>query len=813
MMFFTPQGVFCPEQVADWRTREVLIHATADSGAILGTGELLASAIRSADARVMEILSQSLLPGHSLDELQSRAVAMGLGGSNGSEPRDRRGFSPTALETLDEFAAAAQAGGSDLSDLALELLLYCLLRRLDPTERDAWRPLDVQTAVGHLRRHIAEAMLTASEDSADRASAGPSGAEAFDENSPFALPLTLVSTEDLTYRALMAAAPDGFPFDGEPQFEQLFDALSRGLHRQQVRHILLSGERGVGQHTVLAEFARRAATGRIPFLRHSRFLLVDCCHVPPEESRRALMEILTHAAEHDRLVVCLDGFANLLRADQGRSNQAILLAALARVRCRVIGLIPPHRCEEFVSENPEVLDFFLRVPLYEPDLTMSRRLTSHFAAGLAHKYRVQIDSEAVDQAVLLSANYLLSDRLPAKAVRILHRACEDVDFERSQLGIEHSRITTDHVVGVVSEISGVPRETLFGIAEGTDYHRSLKELVVGQEHAVNEVATELSLIKAGLTDPKKPSVMLFVGQTGTGKTEMAKALARLYSSTKRLRTYTLGNFVESHSVSGLIGVPPGYVGHDQGGPLINDLNADPYCVCLLDEADKAHPDVLQPFLNLFDEGWTRDQRGVLAYADKAIFILTTNVGQHMIADMAAKGKSMEEITARMKEALAQIRHSKANRPVFSPEFLARIKRIIVFKPLDLEAMKGIGRKLVAELRRRWHEQRGRTLEVATDIIEYLADQAHQRNEASHGKEGGRVVQKLLADIVDKNLQLAIAKNPDGYRSCDHVSVQCATPSIPGQPPEISVQFGKTILPPPVLPTHAPPQATVAQNVC
>ena len=97
--------------------------------------------------------------------------------------------------------------------------------------------------------------------------------------------------------------------------------------------------------------------------------------------------------------------------------------------------------------------------------------------------------------------------------------------------------------------------------------------------------------------------MLFVGQTGTGKTEMAKALARLYSSSKRLKTFTLGNFSEPHSVSGLIGVPAGYVGHDQGGRLINDLNADPYSVFLLDEADKSHPDVMQPFLNLFDEGW------------------------------------------------------------------------------------------------------------------------------------------------------------------------------------------------------------------
>lgn len=222
-----------------------------------------------------------------------------------------------------------------------------------------------------------------------------------------------------------------------------------------------------------------------------------------------------------------------------------------------------------------------------------------------------------------------------------------------------------------------------GIAEQSDFARSLSEEVVGQPHVLKELTAELDLIKAGLVDPDKPaSVMLFVGQTGTGKTERAKALAKFYSASKRLRTYTLGNFVEPHSVAGIIGVPPGYVGHDQGGRIVNDLNSDPYCIFLLDEADKAHPDVLQPFLNLFDEGWIRDQRGMTGYADKSIFILTTNVGQRMIADMHKQGRTPEEIAVRMKEALAQIRHGKSNRPVFAPEFLARIKWVLVFNPLD-----------------------------------------------------------------------------------------------------------------------------------
>src|SRR5262249_51794323 len=132
------------------------------------------------------------------------------------------------------------------------------------------------------------------------------------------------------------------------------------------------------------------------------------------------------------------------------------------------------------------------------------------------------------------------------------------------------------VVRVVSRASGVPECTLRGLGEQADYEEGFREVIVGQDHVVREVATELGLIKCGMTDPGKPaSVMLFLGQTGTGKTEMAKALARFCSTSGRLRTYTLGNCVEPHSVATIIGVPPGYVGHDQGGRLVNDLNSDP----------------------------------------------------------------------------------------------------------------------------------------------------------------------------------------------------------------------------------------------
>ena len=339
------------------------------------------------------------------------------------------------------------------------------------------------------------------------------------------------------------------------------------------------------------------------------------------------------------------------------------------------------------------------------------------------------------------------------------------------MSLPRERVTEADVVRKASQVTGIPEATLAGVGDAVDYHASFSNLIVGQDHVVREVAIELGLIKAGMVDPGKPaSVIMFVGQTGTGKTEMAKALARFYSSSKRLKTFTLGNFSEPHSVSGIIGVPPGYVGHEQGGRLINESNSDPYGVFLLDEADKAHPDVMQPFLNLFDEGWVADQKGNKAYANRAIFILTTNVGQRQIADMCKSGKSVEEMTSIMKDSLSRIRHTKSNRPVFTAEFLARVKRIIVFRSLDQQAMQGICRLLIGQLLRDWPVKRQKMLLLPDDLLEVIARRAFEIDDQSQGREGGRIVRKLIADVIEAPIQAAIGAAPDMYRGCAEVVI-------------------------------------------
>ena len=594
------------------------------------------------------------------------------------------------------------------------------------------------------------------------------------------IPREIAASEDLTGAAEGGGRAAGYA--GLPEYAPVLERLARVLHRGGRRHAVLTAEPGVDAEMFLADFAGLASSGWMPFLADKQVIAVDARHTTPEESRDRLLAILASVAAHPDAVICLSGFETLLRSPQG-TNRGPLLCALDSIRCRLIGLMRPDAYEELIAGDTELEEVFARVELPEPSPDAAPQIVKNYCRTLAAHFQVKIADETAALAAGLSSNYLLHERLPGKARKVLHQVCQDIDFERTQLGAGRSEVTADDVFTAVSQRSGVPEETLRGIAEKRDYQRSLREFIVGQDHAVKEIATELGLIKAGLVDDGKPaSVMMFVGRTGTGKTEMAKALARFYSNTKRLRTYTPGNMVEPHSVSSIIGVPPGYVGHDRGGKIVQDLNSDPHCVFLLDEADKAHPDVLQPFLNLFDEGWVRDQRGVQAYANKAIFILTTNVGQRMIADMARQGKTPEEMAARMKETLAQIKHAKLNRPVFAPEFLARIKRVIVFQPLSHAAMHGICRKLLREMQQHWLARRDKQLAVDELLVESIGEEAHARNEKSDGKEGGRIVRKLPAEYLEAPVQAAVSDRPAAYTAAVRVRVTAEQPALPPNDP-------------------------------
>lgn len=526
------------------------------------------------------------------------------------------------------------------------------------------------------------------------------------------------------------------------------------------------------------------------------------------EASPAALEALEQLLSPGPIVLCLDNLGSFLRAGNFLVNKEALRVLLRQPGIQVIGILSQWDFDELLAADVGILESCTRIQVVEPEEELTLAIVAEAALRLEAEFGVKIGPEAIEKAVRLSGKFIWNQCQPMKAIRILERVCEDAEFDRvagtvpvplksdpttdrnsdefhyangaqetadlrtSTYDTATAAIQPDQIVRVVAEISGVPAETLAGEIDDTDYEQVLGAAVVGQEEAVRAVATELRLIKAGITDPAKPaSVMLFCGLNGVGKTELAKKLAEIYSASKRLQVYTMANFVESHSVSGIIGVPAGYVGHDQGGRLINDLNADPYGVFLLDEIEKSHPDVLKPFLNLFDEGWIVDQRGVKAYADRAIFILTSNAGYEAISQMHQDKRPMEEIVEHAKSMLARVRNDRSGQPVLSQAFLARIKRILIFNPLNEPAMAGIARILVQQSQQTWKRHRDKTVVVSDELMAHIARQGTALNDKSAGREGGRGIRRLVADLVEDPIQRAALRSKPAYVRCDTIRLE------------------------------------------
>lgn len=595
-------------------------------------------------------------------------------------------------------------------------------------------------------------------------------------NSAFEFLAELMPAKKITEEILQSGCHDSCFVSRDHQIasskEPLFHRMARGLHRDQNRHIILLGQTGIGKTSVVHEFARLASQNEFLFLSRKKFLWFDCSAIGPEDSRGCIESLIAVAHEQPEVILCLQGFSSLFHRPNGGNNKPLIKAVARRPEIQLIGLMQPWEYNDLIGGDSQMRELFNPIEILEPDEETTSRIAELEVKRLHQTYDLNISGSAIKRAVNLSSSYLFQESQPGKSIRILNRACEDAHFERLQLGKTITEIAPTHIENALSEQTGIPVETFAGTSEETNYLEALSAFVVGQEGPVTDVASELQMIKAGLTDPGRPAgVFLFAGMTGVGKTELARRVAEFYSGTRRLNVYTMGNFSESHSVSGIIGVPPGYVGHEAGGRLINELNSDPYAVFLLDEAEKAHPNVWKPFLNLFDEGWIVDQRGVKAYADRAIFILTTNAGSDAISQMIHSNKSMEEVEERVKQTLFRVRQERSSQPVFTPQFLARIQRTVVFSPLDKEAMLDITRIILNRVIITWLERRDKQVNISENLIQAIASESFRRNEKSGGKEGGRIIRKLISELIERRIQEEALKNKANYQTSNSIKLE------------------------------------------
>lgn len=563
---------------------------------------------------------------------------------------------------------------------------------------------------------------------------------------------------------------------------------------------ILIGESGVGKTTIVGGLARRIIEGRVPpELRGKRLIELSASSLVAGTKYRGefeerLLKVLEEAEANGNIILFIDEMHLLIgtgRAADGSIDAAgILKPALAGGRLRCIGATTPQ--EYRLIEKDAAMERRLRpIQIEEPSAEEALTILRGMRTLYEEHHRAVITDEALQASVHLSVQYLPNLRLPDKACSVLDEACSQarvfsVDQEVVPGEIEPEDevpapiITATMIAEIISYRTGIPvhapgreeRDRLLTL------ETRLKERVIGQDEPVKRVAQAIQVARAGLKPHHRPAgVFLFLGPTGVGKTELARALAaEVFGSDEYLIRVDMSEYMEKHAVSRMIGAPPGYVGYDQEGQLTGKLRRRPHCVVLLDEVEKAHPEVFDLFLQVFDAGRLTDAQGHTVDAQHAIWIMTSNVGTEML------GRSMPSgFRASIKgnaEEMQRERLMDRLRETFRPEFLNRIDDVVIFHPLNQEQIHSITHLQINELAARLLDQ-GLVLQVADSAVELLCKEGFSTTQGARPLR--RAIERLLTVPLSLRILLAnIPQNAEIHVSAidNKLDIDIRTPTEP-----------------------------------
>ena len=521
------------------------------------------------------------------------------------------------------------------------------------------------------------------------------------------------------------------------------DAVIGILSRKNKNNPALIGEPGVGKTAIAEGLAQRMAAGNVPpQLKEKRLVSLNMANMVAGTKYRGefeerLRDVLAEVRRNRDVILFVDEMHTIVGAGaaEGAIDAAnIFKPALGRGELQILGATTREEYRKYIEKDPALERRFRPVNVEEPDADATMAILQGLKPGLERHHKLRITEEALREALRLSVRYLPDLYLPDKAIDLLDEGAAHARMEelyggrrinRSELekelrdAVRDSRyeqaamlrdklqtmaatvpekrkvrgVTGQDIAWAVSARTGIPvgrlsdneRERLLNLEE------TLSKDILGQPQAVKEAAETVRRGLCSIRDQNRPvASLLLAGPTGVGKTELCRVLAReLYGSKDALIRLDMTEFMEKHTVSRLIGAPPGYVGYEEGGKLTEAVRRRPYCLVLLDELEKAHPDVTGLLLQIMEEGILTDSTGRRVSFRNALVVMTTNLGGEQLSEglgFQPQGKS-----GQVKQAL---------KTHFSPEFLGRLDKIICFSPLQTADMEGIARKYLKQLQQR-----------------------------------------------------------------------------------------------------------------
>ena len=524
--------------------------------------------------------------------------------------------------------------------------------------------------------------------------------------------------------------------------EKEIERAAQILCRRRKNNPLLVGDPGVGKTSIAEGLAWLIVNGRAPKpLANAEVFSLDIGALVAGTKYRGdfekrLKQLLSALKKKPEAVLFIDEIHMIIGAgsSMGSTMDAsnLIKPALSNGSLRCIGSTTFQEYRQVFEKDHALSRRFQKIDVNEPSISETIDILRGLKSKFEEFHHVEYEDQALVSAVELSAKFINDRFLPDKAIDVIDEAGAQRSLKAEQ---DNTLITVENIEDIVSKIARIPPKTVSKDDKTVlgNLERDLKRVVFGQDEAIDALSSAIKLSRAGLKAPDKPvGSFVFAGPTGVGKTEVTKQLAKLLGV--ELVRFDMSEYMERHAVSRLIGAPPGYVGFDQGGLLTDAIHKNPHCVLLLDEIEKAHPDVFNLLLQIMDHGTLTDNNGRKSDFRNVVLVLTTNIGAESISRASIGFREQDNSND----------NQDAMKKAFAPEFRNRLDGVIQFKALPTTVIESVVDKFLTELQAQLDDKKV-VLEVDQSAREWMAEQGYDR------LMGARPMQRLIQEHLKKPL--------------------------------------------------------------